>query len=94
MLILSSFNSESESLLLTAAKQKICEAETEIKPLTSLSQKRLNPFKKSVAKVEGSRGLANLDASFAQQKSNKNKHNSIPEQPPPQQTKVHNHHFL
>lgn len=93
-MMLSSLNPESKSVLLAAAKQKKHEAQTEVKPLMSLSQKRLNPFKKSVAKVESSRGLANLDASFAQQKCNKSKHNSIPEQPPPQQTKVHNHHFL
>jgi len=54
----------------------------------SLSQKRLNPFKKSVTKVESGRGLANLDASFAQQQSIKNRQDSTPEQRPPQQTKV------
>lgn len=92
--MLSSLNPESESLLLAAAIQKKREAQTEIKPLMSLSQKRLNPFKKSVAKVESSRGLTNLDASFAQQLTNKNKHISVQEQPPPQHTKVHNHHLL
>lgn len=91
----SSLNPESESLLLAATKQKKCEAQTEIKPLMSLGQKRLNPFKKSVARVESSRGLANLDALYAQQKSDKNKGNSILEQPPPpQKTKVHNHHII
>jgi len=53
-----------------------------------LSQKRLNPFKKSITKVENGRGLANLDASFAQQQSIKNRRDSTPEQRPPQQTKV------
>jgi len=53
-----------------------------------LSQKRLNPFKKSITKVESGRGLANLDASFAQQQSIKNRQDSTPEQRPPQQTKV------
>ncbi|XP_021932631.1 WD repeat and HMG-box DNA-binding protein 1 isoform X1 [Zootermopsis nevadensis] len=82
-------STESESLLLAATKQKKCEAQTEIKPLMSLGQKRLNPFKKSVARVESSRGLANLDALYAQQKSDKNKCNSILEQPPPpQKTKI------
>jgi len=54
----------------------------------SLSQKRLNPFKKSITKVESGRGLANLDASFAQQQSIKNRQDSTPEQRPPKQTKV------
>jgi len=38
--------------------------------------------------VESGRGLANLDALFAQQQSIKNRQNSTPEQQPPQQTKV------
>jgi hypothetical protein len=54
----------------------------------SLSQKRLNPFKKSISKVDSGRGLANLDASFAQQQSIKNRQDSTPEQRPTQQTKV------
>lgn len=88
--MLYSFNPESDSLFLAAAKQKRSEAQTEIKPVMSLSQKRLNPFKKSVTKMESSRGLENLGTSFAQRQSNKNKHSTTPEQPPPQQTKVDN----
>jgi len=38
--------------------------------------------------MESGRGLANLDASFAQQQSIKNRQDSTPEQRPPQQTKV------
>ena len=38
--------------------------------------------------MESGRGLANLDASFAQQQSTKNRQGSTPEQQPPQQTKV------
>ena len=54
----------------------------------SLSQRRLNPFKKSITKVESGRGLANLVTSFAQQQSIKNRQDSTLEQRPPQQTKV------
>lgn len=79
---------ESESLLLAAVKQKRSANRTEIKPVMSLSQKRLNPFKKSVTKAESGRGLENLGASFAQQLSNKNRHSSTPEQSSHQQTKV------
>jgi hypothetical protein len=79
---------DTESVLLAAAKRKKSGARTEIKPVMLLSQKRLNPFKKSVTKGESGRGLANLDASFAQQKSIKNRQDSTPEQRPPQQTKV------
>lgn len=86
---ISHLNADTESILLAAAKQKKSGAQTEIKPVVSLSQRRLNPFKKSVTKVESGRGLANLDASFAQQQSSKNRQESTPEQPPPpQQTKV------
>lgn len=84
----SPLNADTDSIILAAAKQKKSRARTEIKPVMSLSQKRLNPFKKSITKVESGRGLANLDASFAQQQSSKNRQNSIQEQPPPQQTKV------
>jgi hypothetical protein len=76
-------------MLLAAAKQKRSVIRTEIKPVMSLSQKRLNPFKKSVTKAESGRGLENLDASFSLQLSNKNKHSSTPDQSPPQQIKVH-----
>jgi hypothetical protein len=87
--MLSSCKSESESLLLAAAKQKRSVIRTEIKPVMSLSQKRLNPFKKSITKAESGRGLENLDASFAQHLSNKNRHSATPEQSSPQQIKVH-----
>ncbi|XP_069678187.1 WD repeat and HMG-box DNA-binding protein 1 [Periplaneta americana] len=87
----SKISAESGSFLL-AAKLKKSEANTsEIKPVMSLSQKRLNPFKKSGTKTETGRGLANLTASYQQQQSIKNnKHNSTPEQTPTsqQQTKV------
>lgn len=89
-MMLSSCHPESESVLLAAAKQKRNVTRTEIKPVMSLSQKRLNPFKKSLTKAESGRGLENLGASFAQHLSNKNKHISTPEQSSPQQIKVHN----
>jgi hypothetical protein len=80
-------HADTESVLLAAAKRKKIGAQTEIKPVMSLSQRRLNPFKRST-KAESGRGLANLDASFAQQQSIKNRQDSTPEQRPPQQTKV------
>jgi hypothetical protein len=87
-MMLSSCNPESESLLLAATKQKGSVTQTEIKPIMSLSQKKLNPFKKLITKAESGRGLENLGASFVQQLSNKNKHSSTPEQSLPQQIKV------
>ncbi|PNF36311.1 hypothetical protein B7P43_G00541, partial [Cryptotermes secundus] len=80
-------STESENVFLAAAKQKRNATWTEIKPIMPLSQKRLNPFKKSVTKAESGRGLENLGASFAQHLSNKSKHTSTPEQSSPQQIK-------
>ncbi|PSN43420.1 WD repeat and HMG-box DNA-binding protein 1 [Blattella germanica] len=60
-----------ESLLLVA-KQRQSESKMEMRPTLSLSQKRLNPFKKAAVKVEGS-ALENLSASYAQLQQSKNK---------------------
>ena len=59
----------------------------ENKGALSTSQRRLNPFKKTVNKMENGRALENLNASYEQQQNNKNK-NVTPEQTPVIQSKV------
>ncbi|KAJ9590981.1 hypothetical protein L9F63_015987 [Diploptera punctata] len=73
-------STDGESLL-AAAKKRRSESRVEIKPILS-SQRRLNPFKKSLSKLDTGRALENLSTSYAEQ-SNKNKNSTTSSEPTP-----------